>query len=187
MDTILCTLLNVRIVFQFYSGIKGPHTPYKLLHLVWTHARHLAGYEQQDAHEFLIAALDVLHRHCKGNVQWHIPGSRFAVPLDRVPSHYVTKLQFLMLITEESKSLFSRNVNAAISVKGTVRVVTLCVWWQHLWRSRMGSSKARPVVKTIWRTLSRYASHFVVLTEINEILLFLGRYKWRINDQSPPL
>ncbi|KAL1263854.1 hypothetical protein QQF64_004209 [Cirrhinus molitorella] len=27
--------------------------------------RHLAGYEQQDAHEFLIAALDVLHRHCK--------------------------------------------------------------------------------------------------------------------------
>jgi ubiquitin C-terminal hydrolase len=33
---------------------------------VWTHARHLAGYEQQDAHEFLIAALDVLHQHCKG-------------------------------------------------------------------------------------------------------------------------
>ena len=43
-----------------------PHTPYRLLHLVWTHARHLAGYEQQDAHEFLIAALDVLHQHCKG-------------------------------------------------------------------------------------------------------------------------
>jgi len=34
--------------------------------LVWTHARHLAGYEQQDAHEFFIATLDVLHRHCKG-------------------------------------------------------------------------------------------------------------------------
>ena len=54
--------------FQFYSGVRTPHTPYRLLHLVWTHARHLAGYEQQDAHEFLIAALDVLHRHCKGNV-----------------------------------------------------------------------------------------------------------------------
>ncbi|KAB0401126.1 hypothetical protein E2I00_011468 [Balaenoptera physalus] len=50
----------------FYSGHRSPHIPYKLLHLVWTHARHLAGYEQQDAHEFLIAALDVLHRHCKG-------------------------------------------------------------------------------------------------------------------------
>lgn len=53
---------------QFYSGHRSPHIPYKLLHLVWTHARHLAGYEQQDAHEFLIAALDVLHRHCKGGV-----------------------------------------------------------------------------------------------------------------------
>ncbi|EPY88644.1 ubiquitin carboxyl-terminal hydrolase 22 [Camelus ferus] len=52
---------------QFYSGHRAPHIPYKLLHLVWTHARHLAGYEQQDAHEFLIAALDVLHRHCKGD------------------------------------------------------------------------------------------------------------------------
>ena len=54
--------------FQFYSGQKVPHTPFKLLHLVWTHARHLAGYEQQDAHEFFIAALDVLHRYCKGKI-----------------------------------------------------------------------------------------------------------------------
>lgn len=52
---------------QFYSGHRSPHIPFRLLHLVWTHARHLAGYEQQDAHEFLIAALDVLHRHCKGD------------------------------------------------------------------------------------------------------------------------
>ena len=48
--------------------MRTPHTPYRLLHLVWTHARHLAGYEQQDAHEFLIAALDVLHQHCKGKL-----------------------------------------------------------------------------------------------------------------------
>lgn len=54
---------------QFYSGHRSPHIPFRLLHLVWTHARHLAGYEQQDAHEFLIAALDVLHRHCKGWIQ----------------------------------------------------------------------------------------------------------------------
>lgn len=53
-------------LLKFYSGHRSPHIPFRLLHLVWTHARHLAGYEQQDAHEFLIAALDVLHRHCKG-------------------------------------------------------------------------------------------------------------------------
>ncbi|XP_076419069.1 ubiquitin carboxyl-terminal hydrolase 27-like [Peromyscus maniculatus bairdii] len=52
---------------EFYSGNPSLHVPYKLLHLVWIHARHLAGYRQQDAHEFLIAALDVLHRHCKGD------------------------------------------------------------------------------------------------------------------------
>lgn len=51
---------------QFYSGERTPHVPFKLLHLVWTNARHLAGYEQQDAHEFFIAALDVLHQYCKG-------------------------------------------------------------------------------------------------------------------------
>lgn len=62
-----CLVCEMSRLFQeFYSGISTPHTPYKLLHLVWTHARHLAGYEQQDAHEFLIATLDVLHQHCKG-------------------------------------------------------------------------------------------------------------------------
>lgn len=66
-----CVKMNVAFMFppfpQFYSGHRSPHIPFRLLHLVWTHARHLAGYEQQDAHEFLIAALDVLHRHCKGD------------------------------------------------------------------------------------------------------------------------
>ena len=51
---------------QFYSGVANPYIPFKLLHLVWTHARHLAGYEQQDAHEFFIAVLDVLHHHSGG-------------------------------------------------------------------------------------------------------------------------
>nr|XP_054763519.1 LOW QUALITY PROTEIN: uncharacterized protein LOC129270142 [Lytechinus pictus] len=63
-----CLVCEMTRVFQeFYSGIRSVHIPYRLLHLVWTHARHLAGYEQQDAHEFFIAALDVLHRHCKGH------------------------------------------------------------------------------------------------------------------------
>lgn len=50
---------------EFYNGTRGPLSLHRLLHLIWTHARHLAGYEQQDAHEFFIATLDVLHRHCK--------------------------------------------------------------------------------------------------------------------------
>lgn len=62
-----CLVCEMSHLFQeFYSGESSPHVPFKLLHLVWTHARHLAGYEQQDAHEFLIETLNVLHRHCQG-------------------------------------------------------------------------------------------------------------------------
>ena len=61
VNLLLCVL-----VLKFYSGSSSPHIPFKLLHLVWTHARHLAGYEQQDAHEFFISALDVLHHHSGG-------------------------------------------------------------------------------------------------------------------------
>ncbi|XP_048575832.1 ubiquitin carboxyl-terminal hydrolase 22 isoform X2 [Nematostella vectensis] len=65
-DAGTCLVCEMGLLFQeFYSGQKVPHSPFKLLHLVWTHARHLAGYEQQDAHEFFIAALDVLHNYCK--------------------------------------------------------------------------------------------------------------------------
>lgn len=37
--------------------------PSDLLHAVWNNALHLAGYEQQDAHEFFIALLDGLESH----------------------------------------------------------------------------------------------------------------------------
>jgi ubiquitin carboxyl-terminal hydrolase 22/27/51 len=55
---------DVIFLKEFYNGTRVPLALHELLHLIWTHARHLAGYEQQDAHEFFIATLDVLHRHC---------------------------------------------------------------------------------------------------------------------------
>ncbi|XP_008197282.1 ubiquitin carboxyl-terminal hydrolase 22 isoform X3 [Tribolium castaneum] len=60
-----CLVCEVSKLFQeFYNGTRVPLALHELLHLIWTHARHLAGYEQQDAHEFFIATLDVLHQHC---------------------------------------------------------------------------------------------------------------------------
>ncbi|XP_019867047.1 ubiquitin carboxyl-terminal hydrolase nonstop [Aethina tumida] len=60
-----CLVCEVSKLFQeFYKGARVPLALHELLHLIWTHARHLAGYEQQDAHEFFIATLDVLHQHC---------------------------------------------------------------------------------------------------------------------------
>lgn len=57
----LCHMFRIRFeqwnsIYQFSFGLQ-------MLHLVWTHAKHLAGYEQHDAHEFLISALNVLHKH----------------------------------------------------------------------------------------------------------------------------
>lgn len=44
LDPSMCLVCEMSGLFQeFYSGKKTPHTPDKLLHLVWTHARHLAG------------------------------------------------------------------------------------------------------------------------------------------------
>merc|ERR1712018_840661 len=59
-----CIVCEVSRLFQeFYSGAKTPLVPHALLHMTWNAAHRLAGYEQQDAHEFFIATLDLLHRH----------------------------------------------------------------------------------------------------------------------------
>lgn len=60
-----CLMCELSHIFQeFYSrDAQSPYVPHRLLHLVWTHAKHLSGYEQHDAHEFLISALNILHRH----------------------------------------------------------------------------------------------------------------------------
>ena len=65
-DTASCLMCEMAALFQeLYGGERKPLIPFRMLHLVWTHARHLAGYEQQDAHEFFIATLELLHRHSR--------------------------------------------------------------------------------------------------------------------------
>ncbi|KAJ6219774.1 hypothetical protein RDWZM_005586 [Blomia tropicalis] len=59
---LLCELNRIQNAFYDEKN-KTPYTPSTLLHLVWTQAKHLAGYEQQDAHEFFISILDIMHRH----------------------------------------------------------------------------------------------------------------------------
>ncbi|KAF2882043.1 hypothetical protein ILUMI_24143 [Ignelater luminosus] len=61
-----CLITN--LFRDFYTGEKTPLVLNEFLHLIWTQARHLAGYEQQDAHEFFIATLDVFHRHCSATL-----------------------------------------------------------------------------------------------------------------------
>lgn len=57
----VCEISN--IFQEFYSGKTTPLSLHDLLVLIWKNASHLAGYKQQDAHEFFIATLNLLHTH----------------------------------------------------------------------------------------------------------------------------
>lgn len=48
------------------SALRVPFlVPHIVLDIVWKNAEHLASYAQHDAHEFLLAALNLLNEHCK--------------------------------------------------------------------------------------------------------------------------
>ena len=59
-----CMVCEISNIFQeFYSSKSSPLSLHDLLVLIWKNASHLAGYKQQDAHEFFIATLNLLHTH----------------------------------------------------------------------------------------------------------------------------
>ncbi len=51
---------------QVFSGVRTPYSPHHFLYSVWKYSNYFAGYEQQDAHEFLISTLNAIHSHCDG-------------------------------------------------------------------------------------------------------------------------
>eukprot|EP01117_Protostelium_nocturnum_P017276 TRINITY_DN7015_c0_g1_i1.p1 TRINITY_DN7015_c0_g1~~TRINITY_DN7015_c0_g1_i1.p1 ORF type:complete len:571 (-),score=134.77 TRINITY_DN7015_c0_g1_i1:1225-2937(-) len=69
----VCFACEMDFLFtEVFSSVKTPFTPHHFLHSMWKHSTYFAGYEQQDAHEFLIAALSGIHSDCiaegtKGN------------------------------------------------------------------------------------------------------------------------
>ncbi|CAO3624062.1 unnamed protein product [Mucor fragilis] len=50
---------------QFYSEDKKPYGPCRFLQSMWMSLKELAGYAQQDAHEFFISALNNIHAGCE--------------------------------------------------------------------------------------------------------------------------
>ncbi|RKP05041.1 hypothetical protein THASP1DRAFT_3426, partial [Thamnocephalis sphaerospora] len=50
-----------------YSGRKEPFAPNNLMQVMWRASTELAGYAQQDAHEFFISTLNLLHSSLEGN------------------------------------------------------------------------------------------------------------------------
>nr|CAD1823153.1 unnamed protein product [Ananas comosus var. bracteatus] len=57
-----CLCCEVGGVFaEVFSGEAAPYSPARFLYSWWQHSSNLAGYEQQDAHEFFISVLDRIH------------------------------------------------------------------------------------------------------------------------------
>lgn len=81
-----------------YCGEIVPLTPTQFLHAVWRSAKNLSGYEQQDAHEFLISVL--------GQVHTDLGGSTFAC---KCPVHS----SFTGVLQSDVTCLSCGNVNAS--------------------------------------------------------------------------
>ncbi|CAI2161553.1 2980_t:CDS:1 [Funneliformis geosporum] len=57
-----CMCCEIDNLFQeFHSGEKKPYPPCSFLQSMWLSSKHLAGYSEQDAHEFYLAAIDKMH------------------------------------------------------------------------------------------------------------------------------
>ncbi|KAI9296000.1 cysteine proteinase, partial [Neoconidiobolus thromboides FSU 785] len=54
-----CTIRG--FIIQYYSNNPSPMIITSLLKSIWNSSKHLAGYEQQDAHEFFIALINKIH------------------------------------------------------------------------------------------------------------------------------
>jgi ubiquitin carboxyl-terminal hydrolase 22/27/51 len=58
-----------RLVDECFQGSKAAYTPHSFLFGMWKSSQHLAGYEQQDAHECFISLLDALQESCKHDLE----------------------------------------------------------------------------------------------------------------------
>ncbi|KAK7466220.1 hypothetical protein VKT23_004942 [Stygiomarasmius scandens] len=56
-----------RLFTAIYSNDTSPYGPITFLSTTWRKSTELAGYAQQDAHEFFITTLNQMHSNCKGS------------------------------------------------------------------------------------------------------------------------
>ena len=62
-----CEMCNI-FAHMFASDDGAPFIPHRLLYATWRYADRFAGYEQQDAHEFLMVLLDALAKQTKSSI-----------------------------------------------------------------------------------------------------------------------
>jgi Ubiquitin carboxyl-terminal hydrolase len=65
MQLTLCDALTIMFIYDHVCNVYqediAPCTPHRILQAIWNTSESLAGYQQQDSHEFLITLLDSFH------------------------------------------------------------------------------------------------------------------------------
>ena len=57
-----------KLYSAFYSLDTSSFAPHSILYTMWISQTHMAGYSQQDAHEFFISFLDEIHKCCSSKL-----------------------------------------------------------------------------------------------------------------------
>eukprot|EP00842_Homolaphlyctis_polyrhiza_P002241 jgi/Hompol1/3017/HPOL_003090-RA len=72
-----CMACEMDSLFRnFYDGKSTtPYGPSSFLYAMWRSQKHLAGYQQQDAHEFFISVLNELHNNCTASLNGTHPSN----------------------------------------------------------------------------------------------------------------
>ena len=66
-DSGVCLSCEMEYLFEeIFSGNTNPFAPSQFLYSIWKYSDYFAGYDQQDAHEFFISALNGIHAHSNG-------------------------------------------------------------------------------------------------------------------------
>lgn len=86
----VCMACEMDLLFcQLFSGRTEPLSPHSFLHGMWCSSETIAGYEQQDAHEFFIALLAAIRASLR-TVPAALPTPRDAALHNGVPSRTAT-------------------------------------------------------------------------------------------------
>ncbi|WOL19048.1 ubiquitin carboxyl-terminal hydrolase 22 isoform X2 [Canna indica] len=64
---LVCVVDN--LFSEVFSGDRTPYSPARFLYSWWQYSSNLASYEQQDAHEFFISMLDMIHESERSTLQ----------------------------------------------------------------------------------------------------------------------
>ena len=108
----VCLACEMDLLFsQCFSGTAAAFSPHSFLHTMWLSSDRFAGYDQQDAHEFLIAALAAIYAGLNTPVPAPLPGDD-----EHGPPHTAKRARLAASSSADLQAIFN----------GTMRSDVIC-------------------------------------------------------------